>query len=78
MGRPALVSNVEGCRSIIKNNYNGFLFAPKSSESIIKCIKKFINLSTKDRIKMSYNSYTNTKKKFNNVIITQQYLKDIG
>ncbi len=78
MGRPAIVSNVEGCRTVIKNNYNGFLFAPKSSESIIKCIKKFISLSSKDRLKMSFNSYTNTKKKFNNVFITHQYLKDIG
>lgn len=78
MGRPAIVSNVEGCRSIIKNNYNGFLFAPRSSESIIKCVKKFINLSPKKRIKMSFNSYYNTKKKYNNIIITHQYLKDIG
>ena len=78
MGRPAIVSDVEGCRSIIKNNYNGFLFAPRSSESIIECIKKFIKLSTKERIKMSLNSHINTKKKFNNGIITQQYLKDIG
>ena len=78
MGRPAIVSNVEGCRSIIKNNFNGFLFAPRSSESIIESIKKFINLSKKDRVKMSFNSYINTKKNFNNIIITQQYLKDIG
>ena len=78
MGRPALVSNVEGCRSIIKNSYNGFLFAPRSSQSIVKSIKKFTNLSSKDRMKMSINSFTNAKNKFNNAIIIQQYLKDIN
>ncbi len=78
IGRPALVSNVEGCRSIIKNNYNGFLFSPKSSANIIKCMKKYINLTLKEKNKMSKNSFINIKNKFDNSIITNQYLKDIS
>lgn len=78
MGRPAIVSDVVGCRNIIKNGYNGFLFEAKSVESIIKSINKFVNLKTKDKIKMSINAHINAKKKFNNEIITEQYLKDIS
>ena len=78
MGKPALVSNVIGCRSIIQNNFNGLLFEAKSTIGIINSVLKFINLNFKQKKYLSDNAYLNARKKFDNRIIINQYLKDLA
>lgn len=49
MGLPVIATNVPGCRSIVKNEFNGYLCEPYSSESLKDAMTKIINLD-KDRL----------------------------
>lgn len=42
LSKPIITTKVNGCKEIVKNNYNGFLVKPKSSESLAKAMTKFI------------------------------------
>ena len=38
-GKPIVASNINGCREIVKNNYNGFLIPVKNSIQLAKKIE---------------------------------------
>jgi len=44
MGKPLIASNIPGCKEIIDDGYNGYLFEVKSVESMEEKIIKFIEL----------------------------------
>ena len=75
LGIPSIVSDVPGCNAVIKNNYNGFLCKPFSTDDLVLKIEKFINLSLKERIKMSYNSYKYVINNYDEQIVIREYLK---
>ena len=47
MGKPLIASNIPGCKEIIDEGYNGYLFEVKSVESMEEKIIKFIELDDK-------------------------------
>lgn len=51
-----IASDVPGCNSVVKNNYNGFLCKVKNVESLYYCMKKVIKLNYNDRITFQNNS----------------------
>lgn len=77
IGRPCLVSNIPGCKEIVVDGYNGYLFEPKSSQEIIDTIIKFISLENKKIIDMGNNSRNIVEKKFDRNIIVNAYLNKI-
>lgn len=42
MARPLLASDVPGCREVVRDGLNGFLFEPKSAASIVQAIERII------------------------------------
>ncbi|MCD9853806.1 glycosyltransferase family 4 protein [Epilithonimonas sp. JDS] len=42
MGIPALVSNINGCNEIVKENYNGLIFPPKDESSLLDSMEKIL------------------------------------
>lgn len=42
MGIPALVSNINGCNEIVKENYNGLIFPPKDEISLHNSMEKIL------------------------------------
>lgn len=77
IGRPCLVSNIPGCKEIVVDGYNGYLFEPKSSQEIIDTIIKFISLENKKIIDMGNNSRIIVEKNFDRNIIVNAYLNKI-
>lgn len=73
-GRPILASNVPGCNDIVKNNYNGFIFEKKSSNSIRDAIKKFINLEYEEKIKLCTNAKKYAENNFDQAKQVNKYL----
>ena len=49
---PVLASNVPGCKELIKDGYNGFLFEPRSASSIKIALNKFSNLEVEEIVTM--------------------------
>lgn len=56
MGKPLIASNIPGCKEIIDDGYNGYLFEVKSVESMEEKIIKFIELDDKIKEYMGENS----------------------
>ncbi len=71
IGRPLLVSNVPGCKDLVVNGFNGFIFEVKNYKSLQSCILKFINLDINEKIKMADNSYKNSINFDENIIINK-------
>ncbi|WP_041595733.1 glycosyltransferase family 4 protein [Halanaerobium hydrogeniformans] len=78
MAKPLIASNIPGCKEIIENNINGFLFKAKSSLQLQKRIIQFISLSPAERTKMGEESRKKIEKEFDRKIVTNEYLKKIN
>lgn len=65
MGKPCLASNVPGCNNVIIDNFNGFLFEPKNSQSIVKVFLKTLNLSN-NKYKIFSNNCLQFARNFDN------------
>ena len=77
MAKPLVASNIPGCREVIDEGMNGFLFRPKSSESLEKALLKFINSEVSERNEMGKNSRKKVVKEFDREIVINKYLESI-
>tara|TARA_B100001057_G_scaffold264273_1_gene264373 strand:- start:221 stop:1345 length:1125 start_codon:yes stop_codon:yes gene_type:complete len=77
MELPVVATNVPGCRSIIEDGFNGFLFSPKDTESLVEALKKIIDMPIKIRKEMGYNGRKLIKQKFSEEIVVKEILKNI-
>lgn len=76
-GRPLLATNIHGCKEIIDDGINGYLFEKKSSLSIIESVETFYRKSHDEKIKMGLNSREKVEEKFDRKKITNEYYKKI-
>lgn len=72
-GLPILCSNIPGCKEVVKNGRNGFLFNPKDIRSLSKAIIKFTHLPTHKRISFGKKSRSIINTNFDEKIITEKY-----
>ena len=75
--RPLLASNISGCKEIINDLKNGFLFEPQSTNSIVDKVEEFISIPYPEKVHMGYASRTKVEKEFDRSIIVDAYLKKI-
>ena len=73
-GRPAISTNVPGCRDAIINNFTGLLVKPKSSKALKNAILR-LSSNKKKLIQMSKNTRKNAIKKFNIDLVVSKHLK---
>ena len=77
--RPVLCSNIFGCKEMVRNNFNGFLFKPKSEKSIFNALKKFNNLSLSNKIKFAKNSRILAEtNRFDEKYVVWDYIRQIN
>ena len=77
MGRPLLASNIPGCKEIIDDGVNGFLFEPRSSDAIVEAVEKFMALSFEERQEMGRKSREKVEREFDRQIVVDAYMKEI-
>lgn len=77
MSRPMIVSDVPGCKELVNDNFNGFIFKPKNTQSLIESIIKFINLPYDQKKNMGFNSRLIIKEKYDENIVINNYLQYI-
>jgi len=78
MAKPLLASNIPGCREIVDNGVNGYLFEPKNETSLIKTIEKFLSQNESDRIKMGIASREKVERTFDRNLVIDVYLEEIA
>lgn len=74
MGRVLLASNVPGCKEIINDKKNGFVFFSKNAVDLTEKIKKTLKLSENDLYKMSLESRKFVELNFNRQIVINEYM----
>ena len=77
MKRPAIATNVTGCREIIVDNETGFLCKVKNVEDLSDKMIKMIHLSVSEREKMGNAARERVKEKFTKKIVIDAYLHHI-
>lgn len=77
MGKPLIASNIPGCKEIVSDGENGFLFDVQSSKSLEEKIIKFINLNEETKVQMGEASREIAVRKFDRNIVIEKYLEVI-
>ncbi|MEQ9467811.1 MAG: glycosyltransferase family 4 protein [Ekhidna sp.] len=77
MGRPLLASDVPGCREVVCDGFNGFLFEVKNSKSLIDKIKLYLSLKPEEREQLAANSRKLVEETFDEQIVIDEYEKII-
>lgn len=77
MRMPLIATNVPGCNDIVKDGYNGFLVKPYSSKSLFVAVKKMINMTEYERLKMGENSRKRVLAYYSNKHVIDSYSKII-
>ena len=76
-GKPIITTDNIGCRDVVIDGENGFMCEKKSTESLIKALLKFAELSTEERKIMSNKSRSIAEKTYDEKIIIREYLNKI-
>lgn len=77
MGKPLIASNIPGCKEIVDDGYNGYLFDVKSSVSLENKITQFIELGIKEKKVMGKKSRKKVETEFDRNIVINEYIKAI-
>ena len=73
--RPIISTDRAGCREAIDDGENGYLIEEKSSEDLIKKVRKFMELSYEEKRKMGIKGRAKVEKEFGRQIIIDKYLE---
>ena len=77
MEKPLLASDIPGCKEIIEDGQNGFLFKAQSTELLKNAIIKFIQLNQDEREIMGKKSRKKVVREFDRQIVVDSYLEEI-
>lgn len=78
MARPLIASNVTGCRELIDEGINGYLCEVKDTISLAGKMKKILELSSDDLLKMGNAGREKMIREFDEEKIIQIYMKEIN
>lgn len=74
MGKTLIASNIPGCKEIIEEGKNGFLFDVRSAQSLKEKIIHFLELTPKERLLMGQYSRQKAEAEFDRNIVISEYL----
>ncbi|MCM5663422.1 glycosyltransferase family 4 protein [Galbibacter mesophilus] len=73
---PSIVSNINGCNEIIKDDFNGFIIPVKDEKAIYNAMEKMMSLSEEKHKEMSLNAYQAIAEKYDQKLVWQELLKE--
>ncbi len=73
MGKALLATDVPGCRQVVRDGYNGFLFKLKNPQDLADKIKLYLALNEDERMEMSINSRKWIENTFDEKIVISLY-----
>lgn len=77
-GRPILASDIPGCQETFDEGSTGYGFSPKSTESLINVIEKFINLPHDQKEQMGLLGRKKIEKEFDRDQVVQSYINEVN
>lgn len=76
-GRPLIASNIPGCKEIIDENINGYVFDVKNTDKLVLKIEKFINIDYSKKVAMGLCGREKVNLEFDREIVINKYIKEI-
>lgn len=77
MGRVCISSRINGSKDVINDGVTGYLFETGNAEDLIDKVKKFLELSFKDKVKMGLADREKVEKEFDREKVIQAYLREL-
>ncbi|MBC7140191.1 MAG: glycosyltransferase family 4 protein [Defluviimonas sp.] len=77
MGRPAIATDVPGCRDVVADGQTGLLCAPRSAEALARQCAHFIGLSQDARAAMGQAARKRMENRYDEAIVLRAYLDAI-
>lgn len=77
-GRPVIATDIAGCRETFDDGVSGFACEPKSAESLIGAVEKFIALPYDKKAQMGIAGRKKVEQQFDRQIVINAYLKEIN
>lgn len=78
MGRACIASKINGSRDVIDDEVTGYLFETGSAEDLTDKVKKFLDLTLEDKVKMGLAGRAKVEKEFDRKIVIQKYLNELA
>jgi glycosyltransferase involved in cell wall biosynthesis len=78
VGRPAIVSDVPGCRDIVEHKINGLLCKVKSSKDLARKMITMMRISQEYRYKLSKEGRKKVECFFDEKIVIDTYIQSIN
>ena len=72
-GKPAIASDIAGCRAVVRDGENGFLVPVKNSDALADAMISMIEIGNDARKKMGERGRTMVMQRFDEKIILQKY-----
>ncbi len=76
-GRPAITTDISGCREVVDKDVSGFLCEPRNGDALLEQIERFMELSVKERADMGRAARRHVEQKFDRRSIILSYLEEI-
>ena len=77
-GRPVIATDVYGCREIFEEGVSGFGCKARDVESLVKGIRRFINLPYAQKVQMGLAGRRKMEREFDRNIVIEKYLEEIN
>ena len=78
MGRPAIVSEVNGSTEVVECGESGFHFKPGDSDDLYQQMKQFIQMPQERRIQMGLNGRKLVEDRFDRNKVIEIYMNEVG
>ena len=77
-GRPIITTDRSGCREVVDDGVNGYTVECKSSESLIKAVNQFLDLSWEKKKKMGKEARAKVEREFDRQIVVEKYVEEVN
>jgi glycosyltransferase involved in cell wall biosynthesis len=74
MGKPCITTDMPGCRDAVDDGVTGFLCLPRSVDSLVATIDKFLTLDDDARMRMGSAGRQKMERQFSEKIVLDRYL----
>lgn len=76
-GRPVIATAIPGCQEIFEEGVTGFGCEPRSAESLIEAIRRFLALTSAQRAAMGAAAHEKMVREFDRQKVVQDYMEEI-
>ena len=75
--RPVLASNISGCREVVDHTHTGYTFTPRSSEELIRAIRRFLLQNRAFHAKMGLAAREKMVREFDRRKVAAAYMEEV-